>query len=195
MRVERTGIDGVLLFIPTPHRDDRGLFTRTFDRVTAERFGLDPASFVQDSQSRSRRGTIRGMHGRSGRGEAKLVRCARGAVHDVLIDARPDSPTFGERTSVLLDDETFTTLYVPPGLLHGFQALTGQTDVCYRIDREHDPAEDLSVRYDDPDLRIDWPLPVSAISGRDLSAGSWARLRERLRGTDTTTPAIPTAME
>ncbi|SFJ92906.1 dTDP-4-dehydrorhamnose 3,5-epimerase [Streptosporangium canum] len=180
MRVERTKIDGVLLFVPTPHRDDRGLFTRTFDKVVAEGAGLDPAAFVQDSQSRSRQGTVRGMHGRSGRGEAKLVRCARGAVHDVLVDARPGSPTFGEQTSVLLDDETFVTLYVPPGLLHGFQALTEQTDVCYRIDREHDPAEDLSVRYDDPGLRIDWPLPVSAISGRDLSAGSWKQLRDRL---------------
>ncbi|MFJ2028470.1 dTDP-4-dehydrorhamnose 3,5-epimerase family protein [Streptosporangium sp. NPDC087985] len=184
MRVERSEIDGVLLFVPTPHRDDRGLFTRTFDRVLAEEHGLDPALFAQDSQSRSRRGTIRGMHGRSGRGEAKLVRCARGAVHDVLVDARPGSPTFGEQTSVLLDDETFVTLYVPPGLLHGFQALTEQTDVCYRIDREHDPAEDLSVRYDDPGLGIRWPLPVSAISERDLSAGSWAQLRDRLRRSD-----------
>ncbi|WP_031164717.1 dTDP-4-dehydrorhamnose 3,5-epimerase family protein [Streptosporangium roseum] len=184
MRVERTRIDGVLLFVPTPHRDDRGLFTRTFDKVVAEGAGLDPAAFVQDSQSRSRQGTVRGMHGRSGRGEAKLVRCARGAVHDVLVDARPGSPTFGEQTTVLLDDETFVTLYVPPGLLHGFQALTEQTDVCYRIDREHDPAEDLSVRYDDPELRIHWPLPVSAISGRDLSAGSWTQLRDRLCGPD-----------
>ncbi|MBB4913287.1 dTDP-4-dehydrorhamnose 3,5-epimerase family protein [Streptosporangium saharense] len=182
MRVERTAIDGVLLFIPTPHRDDRGLFTRTFDNVVAERAGLDPGRFVQDSQSRSRRGTIRGMHGRSGRGEAKLVRCARGAVQDVLVDARAGSPTFGEQVSVLLDDETFTTLYVPPGMLHGFQALTEQTDVCYRIDREHDLAEDLSVRYDDPDLGIHWPLPVSSISGRDLSAGSWAQLQKRLIG-------------
>ncbi|MBB2909112.1 dTDP-4-dehydrorhamnose 3,5-epimerase [Streptosporangium becharense] len=180
MRVDRAALDGVLLFTPTPHRDDRGLFTRTFDGTVAARYGLDPAAFVQDSQSRSRRGTVRGMHGRSGRGEAKLVRCARGAVHDVLVDARPGSPTFGRQMSVLLDDETFTTLYVPPGLLHGFQALTEQTDVCYRIDREHDPAEDLSVRYDDPDLGIRWPLPVSAISVRDLSAGSWARLRRRL---------------
>ncbi|MET9063519.1 dTDP-4-dehydrorhamnose 3,5-epimerase family protein [Streptosporangium sandarakinum] len=186
MRVERTAIDGVLLFVPTPHRDDRGLFTRTFDAVVAERAGLDAAAFVQDSQSRSRRGTIRGLHGRSGRGEAKLVRCARGAVHDVLVDARPDSPTFGERISVLLDDESFVTLYVPPGLLHGFQALTEQTDVCYRIDREHDPVEDLSVRYDDPALGIDWPLPVSAISDRDLSAGSWERLRDRLRSPEAT---------
>jgi dTDP-4-dehydrorhamnose 3,5-epimerase len=179
MRVERTALDGVLLFVPTPHRDDRGLFTRTFDVALEAEFGVGP--FLQDSQSRSRLGTIRGMHGRSGRGEAKLVRCARGAVQDVLVDARPDSPTFGEQISVLLDDEKFITLYVPPGMLHGFQALTEQADVCYRIDREHDPAEDLAVRYDDPELAIHWPLPVGAISERDLSAGTWAQVRERLR--------------
>ncbi|GII30585.1 dTDP-4-dehydrorhamnose 3,5-epimerase family protein [Planotetraspora mira] len=180
MRVEHTALDGVLLFVPTPHRDDRGLFTRTFDSAVAAEHGLDPNAFIQDSQSRSRQGTLRGMHGRFGRGEAKLVRCARGAVHDVLIDARPDSPTFGEHISVRLDDESFVTLYVPPGFLHGFQALTEQTDICYRIDREHDPAEDVSVRYDDPDLKIPWPLPVSAISDRDRFAPTWAELRERL---------------
>ncbi len=178
MRVERSTLDGVLLFVPTPHRDDRGLFTRTFDAAFEAEFGIGP--FVQDSQSRSRQGTIRGLHGRVGRGEAKLVRCARGAVHDVLVDARPSSPTFGRAMSVRLDDESFVTLYVPPGLLHGFQALTAEADVCYRIDREHDPAEDVSVRYDDPDLAIDWPLPVTAISERDLSAGSWAVLRKTL---------------
>ncbi|OPG13613.1 dTDP-4-dehydrorhamnose 3,5-epimerase family protein [Microbispora sp. GKU 823] len=180
MHVEPTRFEGVLLFVPTPHRDDRGLFTRTFDARLAAEHGLDPNTFVQDSQSRSRRGTIRGLHGRSGRGEAKLVRCARGAILDVLVDARPGSRTFGEHLTVRLDDESFHTLYVPPGLLHGFQALTEQTDVCYRIDREHDPAEDLAVRYDDPDLKIDWPLPVSTISSRDRSAGTWADLRERL---------------
>ena len=176
MRVERAEIEGVLLFVPTPHRDDRGLFTRTFDAAIARDHGLDPASFIQDSQSRSRGGTVRGMHGRSGRGEAKLVRCARGAILDVLVDARPASPTFGKTMSVRLDDETFITLYVPPGLLHGFQALTEHADTCYRIDREHDPSEDLAVRYDDPTLKIDWPLPVTAISERDLSAGSWPEL-------------------
>lgn len=180
MRVERGTLDGVLLFVPTPHRDDRGLFTRTFDAALAAEHGLDAAAFIQDSQSRSRQGTVRGMHGRSGRGEAKLVRCARGAVNDVLVDIRPGSPTFGDQQSVVLDDESFVTLYVPPGVLHGFQALTAQTDVCYRIDREHDPAEDLAVRYDDPELKIEWPLPVSAVSARDLSAGSWADLLEHL---------------
>ncbi|MFI6502171.1 dTDP-4-dehydrorhamnose 3,5-epimerase family protein [Nonomuraea typhae] len=180
MRVERTNLDGVLLFIPTPYHDDRGLFTRTFDAALAAEHGLDPGAFIQDSQSRSRQGTIRGMHGRAGRGEAKLVRCARGAVHDVLVDIRPGSPTFGQSQAVVLDDETFTTLYVPAGFLHGFQALTEQTDICYRIDREHDPSEDLSVRYDDPELKIDWPLPATAVSARDLDAGSWAHLLDRL---------------
>ena len=174
MRVVQAGIAGVLLFVPTPHRDDRGLFTRTYDLAIGEQHGV--GDFLQDSQSRSRRGTIRGMHGRSGRGEAKLVRCARGAVHDVLVDARPTSPTFGRIESFRLDDETFATLYVPPGLLHGFQALTDLADVCYRIDREHYPAEDIAVRYDDAELAIDWPQPVSAVSARDAGAGSWAQL-------------------
>lgn len=182
MRVERGELDGVLLFVPTPHRDDRGLFTRTFDAVVAADWGLDPASFIQDSQSRSRQGTIRGLHGRGWHGEAKLVRCAHGAVHDVLVDIRPGSPTFGRHTVVRLDDHAFVHLYVPPGLLHGFQALSEPADVCYRIDRAHDPAEDLAVRYDDPDLAIDWPLPVAMISERDRSAGSWAELRRRLAG-------------
>ncbi|GIH22355.1 dTDP-4-dehydrorhamnose 3,5-epimerase [Acrocarpospora phusangensis] len=182
MKVERTTLDGVLLFVPEPYRDERGLFTRTFDAMIAQKAGLDPAAFIQDSQSRSRQGVVRGMHGRSGRGEAKLVRCARGAVFDVLVDARPDSPTFGRQTSVRLDDESFVTLYVPPGLLHGFQALTEVTDVCYRIDREHDPSEDLAVRFDDPELGIPWPLPAAMISERDRTAGSWAELRARLTG-------------
>lgn len=173
-------LDGVLVFLPTPHLDDRGFFTRTFDTAIARANGLHPEEFIQDSQSRSRQGTIRGLHGRGGRGEAKLVRCARGAVFDVLVDARPDSPTFGEHMSITLDDTTFAHVYIPPGILHGFQALTEQTDVCYRIDREHAPGEDLSVRYDDPDLAIDWPLPVEVISERDLAAGSWSDLVGRL---------------
>lgn len=181
MRIDKTEVDGVLLLRPEPYRDDRGLFTRTFDVTVAREAGLEPASFVQDSQSRSHRGVIRGLHGRAGAGEAKLVRCAHGAVHDVLVDARTSSPTFGEHRVFRLDDIDFVHLYVPAGLLHGFQALTDTADVCYRIDREHDPAEDLAVRYDDPDLAIEWPLPVSVLSARDAAAGSWAELRARLR--------------
>lgn len=179
MRVETTDLADVLVLVPEPFRDDRGLFTRTFDveifDAAVGRSGAG-ASFLQDSQSRSGAGVIRGMHGRSGRGEAKLVRCANGAVHDVLVDIRRDSPTFGKQQAFMLSDNEFRHLYVPPGFLHGFQALTHTADVCYRIDRPHDPREDLAVAYDDPDLAIAWPLPVTVVSARDAGAGSWAQL-------------------
>ena len=183
MRIERTTLAGVLVLTPQPFRDERGLFTRTFDATIFDDYLGVPgvsASFVQDSQSRSAKGVIRGIHGRSGRGEAKLVRCANGAVHDVLVDIRRDSPTFGNQQAFLLDDNDFRHLYVPPGFLHGFQSLTATADVCYRIDRAHDPSEDLAVAYDDPDLAIDWPIPVSAVSARDARAGSWAELVRHL---------------
>jgi dTDP-4-dehydrorhamnose 3,5-epimerase len=182
VRIEQTRLADVLVLSPEPHRDERGLFTRTFD---ADEFDAHvgagkSATFVQDSQSRSVQGVLRGMHGRSGRGEAKLVRCARGAVHDVLIDIRRESPTFGMQEAFLLDDSTFRHLYVPPGFLHGFQALTPEADVCYRIDRPHDPAEDLSVNPHDADLAIGWPQPVTHISARDAAAGSWQDLLAKL---------------
>ncbi|MEV0293567.1 dTDP-4-dehydrorhamnose 3,5-epimerase [Nocardia sp. NPDC050710] len=179
MRIEQTELADVLLLIPRPFHDDRGLFTRTFDADLFDEYLGAPgvgAAFVQDSQSRSVRGVIRGMHGRSGRGEAKLVRCANGAVHDVLVDIRPGSPSFGRQQAFRLDDTEFRHLYIPPGFLHGFQALSATADVCYRIDRPHDPAEDIGVAYDDPDLGIEWPLPPSVVSARDAAAGSWEHL-------------------
>lgn len=182
MQVLTTPLDGVLVFVPTPHHDDRGLFTRTFDAEIGASHGLTPATFTQDSQSRSHRGVIRGLHGRIGRGEAKLVRCAHGAVLDVVVDARPTSPTFGRHEAFRLDDEDFRHLFIPPGFLHGFQVLTDLADVCYRIDRPHDPSEDVAVRYDDAQLSIAWPEPVTIMSARDLNAGSWATLRASLTG-------------
>lgn len=183
MRIEQTELSGVLLLTPVPHRDDRGLFTRTFDAALfdAHLGSAVSAGFVQDSQSRSFGGVLRGMHGRTGAGEAKLVRCAHGAVFDVVVDIRPASPSFGHRASFVLDDNEFRHLYIPPGFLHGFQALTPIADVCYRIDRPHDPAEDISVNPLDGDLGIDWPQPVSRISDRDAGAGDWRSLMQRLR--------------
>lgn len=180
MDVQRTELADVLIMVPQPHHDSRGFFTRTFESDTAAAAGLDPAAFIQDSQSRSLRGVVRGMHGRGGAGEGKLVRCARGAVWDTIVDARAGSPTFGASVSVVLDDVDFRHLYVPPGFLHGYQVLSDVADVCYRIDREHDPSEDLGVHYLDPDLAIAWPAPVSIVSARDLAAGTWADLATRL---------------
>lgn len=179
MKVLETGLAGVLCFVPEPHHDERGFFSRTYDVEIAARHGIGHG-FLQDSQSRSVRGVLRGMHGRGGAGEAKLVRCAHGAVYDVVVDARPESPTFGRWEGFGLDDVELRQLYIPAGFLHGFQVLTDVADVCYRIDREHDPSEDLAVRYDDPDLGIGWPEPATVISARDQAAGSWAELRDRL---------------
>lgn len=167
-------IAGALLFRPVPHVDERGFFSRTFDREVVRSAGIDPDGFAQDSLSRSRRGVVRGMHVRRGAGEAKLVRCSFGAIFDVVVDLRAGSPTYGNWESFELRDDEQVSLYVPAGCAHGFQALTDPADVSYRIDRPHDPSEDVSVAFDDPDLAIPWPLPVTVISGRDRKASSLA---------------------
>jgi dTDP-4-dehydrorhamnose 3,5-epimerase len=168
--VER--VAGALLFQPAPHTDERGVFSRTFDAEVARAAGIDPDGFAQDSLSRSVRGVVRGMHVRGGAGESKLVRCSYGAVFDVIVDLRPGSDTYLNVATFKLCDTEQTSLYVPAGCAHGFQALTDPADVTYRIDRPHDPAEDISIAFDDPELAIGWPLPVTVMSGRDRSAQS-----------------------
>lgn len=170
--VER--VDGALLFQPTPHVDERGFFSRTFDAQVASSAGIDPAAFAQDSLSRSVRGVVRGMHARRGAGESKLVRCSYGAIYDVIVDLRPGSPTYLNWASFELRDTAQTSLYIPSGCAHGFQALTDPADVSYRIDRPHDPSEDVSIVFNDPELAIPWPLPVTVMSGRDRAALSLA---------------------
>ena len=162
-------IAGALLFRPVPHRDERGFFCRTFDADVVRAAGLDPAAFVQHSQSRSVRSVVRGLHVRRGNGEAKLVRCSYGAIFDVIVDLRPASPTYRNWESFELRDDEQVTLYVP-ACAHGFQALTDPADVSYRIDRTHDPSEDVSIAFDDPELAIPWPLPVTVRSQRDRQA-------------------------
>jgi dTDP-4-dehydrorhamnose 3,5-epimerase len=163
-------IAGALLFRPTPHVDERGFFCRTFEVEVVRAAGIDPAAFVQDSLSRSVRGVVRGLHVRRGQGEAKLVRCSYGAIFDVVVDLRPASPTYRNWESFELRDDEQVTLYVPAGCAHGFQALTDPADVSYRIDRAHDPSEDVSIAFDDPELAIPWPLPATFRSLRDRQA-------------------------
>jgi dTDP-4-dehydrorhamnose 3,5-epimerase len=163
-------IAGAWLFRPTPHVDDRGFFSRTFDAEVMRAAGIDPAGFVQDSLSRSVLGVIRGLHVRRGAGEAKLVRCSYGAIFDVVVDLRPASPTYRNWESFELRGDTQASVYVPAGCAHGFQALTDVADTSYRIDRAHDPGQDVSIDFDDPELAIRWPLPVSVMSARDQRA-------------------------
>jgi dTDP-4-dehydrorhamnose 3,5-epimerase len=167
-------ISGALLFKPTPHIDERGFFSRTFDVDIMRAAGIDSGAFVQDSVSRSVFGVVRGLHVRSGAGEAKLVRCSYGAIFDVIVDLRPDSPTVGNLESFDLRDTPQISLYVPAGCAHGFQALTDPADVSYRINRAHDPAEDVSIAFDDPELAIPWPLTATVRSARDRAGVSLA---------------------
>jgi dTDP-4-dehydrorhamnose 3,5-epimerase len=165
-------IAGALLFTPQPHVDERGFFCRTFDAEIMRAAGIDPAGFAQDSVSRSAGGVVRGMHVRSGAGEAKLVRCSFGAIFDVIVDLRPGSPTYRNWESFELRGDQQVSLYVPAGCAHGFQALTDPADVSYRIDRPHDPTQDVSIAFDDPGLAIPWPMPAALMSARDRAAGS-----------------------
>ena len=163
-------IAGAMVFTPDPSFDERGFFCRTFDADVMCAAGIDPTRFTQDSVSRSSRGVVRGLHVRRGDGEAKLVRCSYGTIFDVIVDLRSSSPTYGNWENFELRGDTQVSLYVPAGCAHGFQALTEPADVCYRIDRPHDPEEDVSIAFDDPDLAISWPLPVGAMSQRDWTA-------------------------
>lgn len=172
-------IVGALLFRPVAHGDERGFFCRTFDVDVTRAAGIDPTAFLQDSLSRSARGVVRGLHVRRGVGEAKLVRCSYGTIFDVIVDLRPTSATYRNWESFELRDDEQVSLYVPAGCAHGFQALTEPADVSYRIDRTHDPAEDVSIAFDDPELAVPWPLPVTAMSQRDRLAPPLA-VAERL---------------
>lgn len=180
MRVHGGDLPGILVFTPQPLRDDRGFFTRTFDTAVARDAGLDATSFVQDSQSRSHRGVVRGLHLRTGAGEAKLVRCSYGAVFDVVVDFRVGSESFGRWMSLRLDDVDNRSVYIPAGFGHGFQALTEPADIFYRIDRPHEAVHDVTVRWDDEQIAVNWPLPVTTMSERDRTAPPLREVLDRL---------------
>ena len=180
MELARTAIPGLVTFTPTPIRDERGFFCRTFDVDVARTAGLDPEAFVQDSLSRSSYGVLRGLHLRVGAGEGKLVRCSSGRVFDVVVDLRPGSPAYRTWLSFELDGDLQNSIFIPPGCAHGHQTLTPVADTSYRIDRPHDPSEDLVLAWDDPDLAIPWPLQPTMMSEKDASAPPLSRLATEL---------------
>jgi dTDP-4-dehydrorhamnose 3,5-epimerase len=180
MEATTVSIPGLIVLTPRPHIDRRGFFSRTFDAKVARRAGIDPAAFVQDSMSRSAKGVVRGLHVRVGAGENKLVRCSTGAIYDVVVDLRPSSPTFLRWLSFDLNGDNQRSLYIPAGCAHGFQALTDPADTSYRIDREHDPSEDLTIAHDDPELAVTWPLPVGLMSDSDRVARPLRLLSDEL---------------
>ncbi len=150
--------------------DDRGFFARTFCRREFERRGLDPTVAQCNLSLNRRQGTLRGMHYQSPpRAEAKLVRCVRGAVHDVILDLRPASPTYCRWVSVTLTASNNRLLYIPHGLAHGFQTLEDDTELFYQMSEFYAPAYARGVRWNDPAFGIDWPLRDPIMSEQDRS--------------------------
>lgn len=188
MDVRPGPFEGMWLIQPQPIADDRGWFTRVFDRDTHARAGVDHTRFVQENHSRSRRGVLRGLHVRTELTESKLVRCARGHVFDVAVDLRPWSATFAEWASFDLDDHLHLQVLIPAGCAHGFQAQSEVADVCYRVDAPYDRTKDAALAWDDAELAIPWPIPHPLLSARDQHAPALADVRPHLGDWFGTTP-------
>lgn len=170
MKFVALGIPGAYLLETESHRDERGLFARTFDATEFAARGL-AAQFVQTSLSVNRsRGTLRGLHWQATpHGEAKLIRCPRGRIYDVLIDLRPESHIFRQHLAVELSASAANAVYLPPGIAHGFLTLEDDSEVHYAMSAPFVPEAARGLRYDDPALGIVWPEPVRVISERDRS--------------------------
>lgn len=157
--------------------DERGYFARTFCAEAFERHGLI-SQFVQQNASRSaRRGTLRGLHYQlQPYGEAKLVRCTRGAIVDVIVDLREDSSTYLQHEAFELTADSHRQLYVPPGFAHSFQTLSDDVEVSYLVSAPYTPTAERGLRYNDERLSIDWPLAVTTISEKDAA---WPLIADR----------------
>jgi dTDP-4-dehydrorhamnose 3,5-epimerase len=163
--------------------DERGFFVETYRRAWHEEVGIPAADeFIQDNHSRSTRGVVRGMHFHIGEGVAKLVRCARGQILDVVIDLRRGSPSYGEWEGFELDEELMRVLYVPVGFAHGFCVLSDVADVIYKQTAYYDPAIERGIAWNDPEVAVAWPLPEAelVVSARDRLAPSLRELAPEL---------------
>jgi dTDP-4-dehydrorhamnose 3,5-epimerase len=170
VRFEELEISGVFALELEPVQDSRGFFARTYSRAELAEHGID-LDVVQASVSfNERRGTLRGMHlQRPPSEEAKLVRCVAGAVHDVVVDLRPGSPTQLRWLALELSAKRRNALYIPPGLAHGFVTLENGCELEYLISAAYEPSAATGVRWDDPALGIEWPLEPAVISERDAA--------------------------
>jgi dTDP-4-dehydrorhamnose 3,5-epimerase len=176
-----TRLDGPMLLKPRVFGDERGFFMETYRRNVYGELGI-PEEMPQDNHSRSAAKIVRGMHFQIGDGAAKLVRCARGAIYDVVVDLRKDSPTYRQWEGFELTDENFHIVYCPVGFAHGFCVLSDVADVMYKQSRYYDDDLERGISYKDPDVAIDWPVPVDELipSDRDASAPTLKEIEDEL---------------
>jgi dTDP-4-dehydrorhamnose 3,5-epimerase len=175
MNIIKTAIPGVLIIEPKIFGDARGFFLETFqaDRYAAAGIGRP---FVQDNVSRSVKGALRGLHFQNPKPQGKLVTVLRGAVRDVVVDVRVGSPTFGKHVAVDLDDENRRQVWAPRGLAHGFVVRSESADFFYKCDEFYSAADEKVLRWNDPDLSIDWGVDAPLVSPRDSEGRSLAQL-------------------
>ncbi len=172
MKVTPTRLKEVLVVEPAVHGDERGFFLESWHQERYLASGI-PADFVQDNHSRSAQGTLRGLHYQLGRPQGKLVRVVAGEVFDVAVDLRKSSPTFGRWAGEVLSAGNHRQLWIPPGFAHGFYVLSESADLLYKCTEYYNPDDDRALRWDDPELAIEWPLlkgPEPLLSARDTAA-------------------------
>jgi dTDP-4-dehydrorhamnose 3,5-epimerase len=171
-----TPLKGAFLVDLEPHLDSRGFFARTFCRREFEANGLNPAIAQCNLSFNHKAGTLRGMHFQEApAGEAKLVRCVRGRIYDVIIDLRPESPTYRGHFAVELTAESYRALFVPESFAHGFQSLVDETLVEYQMSEYYAPERGSGFRYDDPAFALAWPLAITVISEQDIAWPAFSR--------------------
>lgn len=161
-----TKLEGLVLVEPDVHGDDRGFFVETFSLDTWKELGVD-ADFVQHNHSRSGNAILRGLHFQTSPGQAKLIRCPRGSIFDVAVDLRRGSPTYGEWEGYELNDENHRQLFVPVGFAHGFCVISEIADVTYLVSSLYDPETEAGIRWNDPEVGVEWPVAEPQLSARD----------------------------
>jgi dTDP-4-dehydrorhamnose 3,5-epimerase len=158
MKVTETGIKGLLIIEPRIFNDDRGYFYESYNKSKFTEAGID-VEFVQDNQSFSQKGAVRGLHGQANPfAQCKLVRVIKGSVIDVALDIRKDSPTYGQHFSIELSEENKLQFWIPAGFLHGFSVLEDDTIFTYKVNNYYDKASEIGVIWNDPVLNIDWGI-------------------------------------
>ncbi len=170
-----TALPGVQLLVPERHHDARGWFMESWQQERWTQALGRSVHWIQDNHSRSHFGVMRGLHWqRAPFAQAKLVRCVAGTIWDVVVDVRPDSCHFGRWIAHQLDAENGQQLYIPEGFAHGFLVLSEVAEVLYKVNAPHVPTAECCLRWDDPALAIDWPLPVAVVSPKDQQGMDWA---------------------
>lgn len=174
MKFEKTKLDGVYIIEPRVFEDARGYFFEAFKKNEFEE-NIGEVDFVQDNESKSSYGVLRGLHYQKGdSAQAKLVRVIKGCVVDVAVDIRRSSPTFGEYVMVELSEENKRQLYIPRGFAHGFLVISDEAVFTYKVDNVYAPQSEASIRYDDKDIAIEWPIPMDKVivSDKDRNAST-----------------------